>query len=118
FAAQAVIAIENTRLLSELRARTDELARSVEELRVLGEVSQAVNSTLDLQTVLDTIVSKAVQLSQTEAGAIYAFDHIRRELQLRSTYGMNREMIDALSQQHIGLDDPNIAPAITQREPT
>ena len=101
-----------------MRARTDELARSVEELRALGEVSQAVNSTLDLQTVLDTIVSKAVQLSQTEAGAIYAFDHIRRELQLRSTYGMNREMIDALSQRHIGLDDPNIAPAITQRVPT
>ena len=117
FAAQAVIAIENTRLLSELRARTDELARSVEELRVLGEVSQAVNSTLDLQTVLDTIVSKAVQLSQTEAGAIYTFDNVKRELHLRATYGMNREMIDALSHRHIGIDDPNIAPAIRQREP-
>jgi signal transduction histidine kinase len=117
FAAQAVIAIENTRLLSELRARTDELARSVEELRVLGEVSQAVNSTLDLQTVLDTIVSKAVQLSQTEAGAIYTFDSVKRELHLRATYGMNREMIDALSHRHIGIDDPNIAPAIRQREP-
>ena len=74
FAAQAVIAIENTRLLSELRQRTDELGRSVEELRALGEVSQAVNSTLDLNTVLSTIVAKAVQLSRTEAGAIYVFD--------------------------------------------
>ena len=59
FADQAVIAIENARLLNELRARTDELARSVEELRALGEVSQAVNSTLDLETVLTTIVAKA-----------------------------------------------------------
>src|SRR5262249_52340332 len=67
FAAEAVIAIENTRLLGELRARTFELTRSVEELRALGEVSQAVNSTLDLQTVLDTIVGRAVQLSGTEA---------------------------------------------------
>jgi signal transduction histidine kinase len=117
FAAQAVIAIENTRLLDELRQRTDELARSVEELRALGEVSQAVNSTLELQTVLDTIVSKAVQLSQTEAGAIYGFDELQRELRLRATYGMNRQMIDALSQRHIGIDDPNIAPAIVQREP-
>ena len=49
FAAQAVIAIENARLLNELRQRTDELGRSVEELRALGEVSQAVNSTLDLE---------------------------------------------------------------------
>jgi GAF domain-containing protein len=48
FAKQAVIAIENTRLLRELRARTDELVRSVEELRALGDVIQAVNSTIDL----------------------------------------------------------------------
>ena len=74
FAAQAVIAIENARLLNELRQRTDELGRSVGELRALGEVSQAVNSTLDLKTVLSTIVAKAVQLSGTEAGAIYVFD--------------------------------------------
>ena len=74
FADQAVIAIENVRLLDELRQRTDELGRSVGELRALGEVSQAVNSTLDLETVLSTIVAKAVQLSGTEAGAIYVFD--------------------------------------------
>ena len=48
FAKQAVIAIENTRLLRELRARTDELVRLVEELRALGDVIQAVNSTIDL----------------------------------------------------------------------
>ena len=52
FASQAVIAIENTRLLNELRQRTNELGRSVEELRALGDVSQAVNSTLELETVL------------------------------------------------------------------
>jgi GAF domain-containing protein len=72
FAAQAVIAIENARLLTELHQRTDDLGRSVGELRALGEVSQAVNSTLDLETVLSTIVAKAVQLSGTEAGAIWS----------------------------------------------
>ena len=105
FAAQAVIAIENARLLTELRQRTEELGRSVGELRALGEVSQAVNSTLDLETVLSTIVAKAVQLSGTEAGAIYVFDDARRELRLRATYGMDQELIDALTQQHIGLDE-------------
>ena len=52
----------------ELQTRSRELAQSVGELRALGEVTQAVNSTLDLATVLSTIVAKAVQLSDTEAG--------------------------------------------------
>src|SRR5262249_23946359 len=62
FADQAVIAIENVRLFDEVQARTRELTQSVEELRALGEVTQAVNSTVDLQTVLTTIVAKATQL--------------------------------------------------------
>jgi signal transduction histidine kinase len=117
FAAQAVIAIENARLLGELRERTDELGRSVGELRALGEVSQAVNSTLDVETVLSTIVAKAVQLSHTEAGAIYVFDDLQREFHLRATYGMEQEMIDALTQRHIGLDDPNATLALGRHEP-
>src|SRR5262245_38485506 len=92
FAAQAVIGIENTRVLNELRARTGELARSVEELRALGAVSQAVNSTLDLQTVLDTIVARATQLSGTEAGAIYVVDESNGQLQLRAPCGMTVDM--------------------------
>ena len=117
FAAQAVIAIENARLLSELRLRTDDLGRSVDELRALGEVSQAVNSTLDLETVLSTIVAKAVQLSGTEAGAIYVFDNVQREFRLRATYGMDQAFIDVLARQHIGLDDPSIEQALVQPEP-
>ena len=117
FAAQAVIAIENTRLLSELRQRTDELDRSVGELRALGEVSQAVNSTLDLEKVLSTIVANAVQLSGTEAGAIYGYDEWAQEFRLRATYGMDQDLIDALTQHHIGFDEPNVALAFAQREP-
>ena len=115
FADQAAIAIENVRLLDTLRQRTDELGRSVEELRALGEVSQAVNSTLDLQTVLSTIVAKAVQLSRTEAGAIYVFDD--GQFRLRATYGMDQQLIAALTHQHIGLDEPNVAAALAQSEP-
>ena len=114
FADQSAIAIENARLLDELRQRTNELGRSVEELRALGEVSQAVNSTLDLETVLSTIVAKAVQLSGTEAGAIYVFDKAQREFYLRATYGMDQALIEALTQRHIGLDEPNITPAFWQ----
>jgi GAF domain-containing protein len=63
FADQAVIAIENARLLTELQARTGELTRSVDQLTALGEVGRAVSSTLDLETVLATIVSRAVEIS-------------------------------------------------------
>ena len=80
FADQAVIAIENVRLFEEVQARTRELAQSVGELRALGEVTQAVNSTVDLETVLTTIVAKATQLSSTEAGAIYVFDDGRARI--------------------------------------
>ena len=118
FAAQAVIAIENTRLLSELRTRTDELGQSVGELQALGEVSQAVNSTLDLETVLTTIVGRAVELSRTDAGAIYAFDEGRKEFRLHATYGMSEAMIAAIGSQHIGLSDGNnIATATIKHKP-
>ena len=115
FASQAVIAIENVRLLTELRARTDELGQSVEELRALGEVSQAVNSTLDLKTVLDTIVAKATQLSGTETGAIYVRD-TTDEFALRATYGMSEDLIAAINDHHVGISEA-VREATDQREP-
>ncbi len=117
FADQAVIAIENVRLFDEVQARTRDLARSVEELQALGEVSQAVNSTLDINTVLTTIVAKAVQLSTTDAGAIYTFDEARQEFRLRATYGMTEEMIQAIAGQHITVNDARMGTATTQRRP-
>jgi GAF domain-containing protein len=117
FADQAVIAIENVRLFDEIQARTRELAQSVGELRALGEVSQAVNSTLDLQNVLDTIVAKATQLSNTEAGAIYVFDDASREFRLRATYGMDDTIIAAISDRHIHLGETAIGRAAEQRVP-
>jgi hypothetical protein len=87
------------------QARTTELARSVEELRALGAVSQAVGSTLDLPVVLDTIVAKATQISGTEAGAIYVLDERQREFQLRATYGMSEELIAAVRNMHAEISE-------------
>jgi signal transduction histidine kinase len=105
FADQAVIAIENVRLFDEVQARTADLARSIEELRALGVVSQAVGSTLDLPVVLDTIVAKATQISGTEAGAIYVLDEQQKEFQLRATFGMSEELIAAVRNMHAEISE-------------
>ena len=101
----------------KIEARTGELAQSVRELRALGEVSQMVNSTLDLENVLTTIVAKAVALSGTEAGAIYVFDHRQREFHLHATYGMDQGLIAALTERSTSPDDPLVARALAEREP-
>jgi signal transduction histidine kinase len=85
FADQAVIAIENARLLTELQARTQELTRSVDKLTALGEVGQAVSSSLELETVLSTIVARAVQLAGAQAGTIWEYDEPAEEFRLRVT---------------------------------
>src|SRR5262245_41080080 len=104
-------------LEKKIETRTRELAQSVSELRALDEVSQAVNSTLDLQNVLTTIVSKAVELSNTEAGSIYVFDNTAQELVLRATRGMDQAMIEEFRQHKFTLANPYIATAIERHEP-
>jgi GAF domain-containing protein len=82
FASQAVIAIENARLLGELRERTDELVRSVEELKALGDVGQAVSSTLDLGSVIVTILKRSVALVGADAGAIFRYTPVEHSFRL------------------------------------
>jgi GAF domain-containing protein/anti-sigma regulatory factor (Ser/Thr protein kinase) len=118
FADQAVIAIENVRLFQELQARTQELARSVGELRALGEVGQAVSSTLDLQTVLSTIVGRAVQLSGTDCGIIYEYDEPTREFQLRASYQMEEELVKAYQATPLRLGEGATGRAAETRTPT
>src|SRR5947207_6823084 len=97
------------------RSRT--VSRSSVELLALRAVSQAINSTLDLETVLTTIVAKAVQLSRTDGGAIYVFDEERQEFQLRATHGTDAAMIAAIREQGIRTDERIIARATAQRAP-
>ena len=101
----------------EVQTRSRELAQSVQELRALGEVTQAVTSTLDLETVLSTIVAKAVQLSGTEAGSIYVSDPTTHEFHQRATQGMSEALIAELNRQGVGLGEKTIADAAAQRTP-
>jgi signal transduction histidine kinase/HAMP domain-containing protein len=105
------------RLEKQVEERTIELARSVEELRALGDVSQAVNSTIDLQMVLSTIISKAVELSGTDAGTIYAFDDAHQEFQLRASYGMDKELVATIKERNIQMGETLISQAVIKRCP-
>ncbi len=96
FADQAVIAVENVRLFKELEARTRELTQSVEQLTALGEVSRAVSSTLDVETVLDTIVSRATQLAGADGCAISEYDDATGMFHVRATHGIDTALIGTL----------------------
>jgi signal transduction histidine kinase/putative methionine-R-sulfoxide reductase with GAF domain len=117
FADQAVIAIENVRLFQELQARTSELARSVGELRALGEVGQAVSSTLELETVLTSIASHAVQLTGAAGGAIYEYDEESEEFHLRASHQIEKEFVETLRASPIRLGGGALGQAATSRAP-
>lgn len=108
---------EHSRTLEEkVEVRTQELARSVEELKALSEVSQAVNSTLDIQKVLITIVAHAVDLSGTESGAIYEFNEQSQQFQLRATHEMSQELIKAILDSEVRLGETAVGRAGLSRE--
>ena len=96
FADQAVIAIENVRLFTELETRTRDLTRSVGELQALSEVGQAIGSTLDLRAVLSTIVARATHLSGTDAGVIYEYDEQREVFLPRATERLETAIVEMM----------------------
>jgi signal transduction histidine kinase len=117
FADQAVIAIENVRLFQELQERTRELVESVEEMKALSEVGQAVSSTLDLDKVLETIVARAVDLSGTDCGVIYEYDEAAQEFNLRASHRMEAEAVEGLRAARIKLGEGSAGQAAITRAP-
>jgi GAF domain-containing protein len=117
FADQAVIAIENARLLTELQARTQELTQSVGQLTALGEVGQAVSSSLDVDTVLSTIVGRAVQLAGADGGTLYEYDEGAESFELRATTNVDDQVRQLQRTSRLRLGEGAVGVAGQTREP-
>jgi GAF domain-containing protein len=118
FADQAVIAIENARLLTELQTRTAELTRSVGELTALGEVGRALSSTLDLETVLQTIVLRANELAGTAGCTIWEYDEAREQFRLRVSHYTDESdtaLLQALGQMATIPKGPGVTTQVVER---
>jgi signal transduction histidine kinase len=104
-------------LEQRVAARTRELARSVEQLQALGDVGQAVSSTLDLPTVLTLIVSHAVALAGAKGGIISEYDEATQAFDLRATHDAEDELVRAMQMAPIALGEGAVGHAGAIREP-
>jgi signal transduction histidine kinase/CheY-like chemotaxis protein/HAMP domain-containing protein len=107
----------NRTLEQRVEDRTRKLSEAFNDLRALNDVGQAVSSTLDLPTVLTTIVSHAVQLSGADAGAIYEYDEPTEEFHLRTSHRMDEELVRALHDNPIRFGQGTVGRAAATRAP-
>ena len=114
FADQAV-SPSRTRLFEAEQASKRELARSVEELESLGKVSQVVNSSLELDKVLPTILEHACAMAYAGGGTVYVFDKTTSEFRLAAAHNMSDEHIAMVRAQPMRLNSVVVGECATQR---
>jgi GAF domain-containing protein len=117
FADQAVIAIENARLFNELSERTAELGRSVEELKMLSDVGRAVSSTLDLRSVLSTILTSSLGLTWANAGAIFRYSRGERAFHLVEAAGWDEALARSVGDLRVPETESAMGEATARRVP-
>jgi signal transduction histidine kinase len=97
--------------------RTRDLARSVNELQALSEVGRAVNSTLDLNTVLRTIVEHAIALAEADAGALFRFNEAEGTFEIAESSGLDSDFVAKLRSLRIASRETAMGEAALTRGP-
>ncbi|MCZ6780282.1 MAG: GAF domain-containing protein, partial [Nitrospirae bacterium] len=104
-----------TERTAELEQRTLELQHTLVDVRTMGEISRVASSTLDLQQVLSTIVTRAVELSGATAGLIYEYDEASETFRLKATVGVDQEIISELTTAPVRLGEGAVGQAAANR---
>jgi signal transduction histidine kinase/HAMP domain-containing protein len=102
---------------AKLKERSHELGQAVEELKALGEVSRAVSSTVDVDTVLQTIVARSVELTGTAGGLIYEYDEASRDFHLRASQHLDQQLVDLLRDAPLRFGEGATGRAAANRAP-
>src|SRR5712692_6972772 len=104
------------RLEQKVVERTRDLAQSVSELKALEEIGRAVASSLDTKSVLATIVTRAVELTHADAGAIYSYDASREVFELAEAHALDQSFQDAVRATPTKLDESVLGLSAKKRE--
>ncbi|MBS1694178.1 MAG: response regulator [Actinobacteria bacterium] len=104
FAEQAALALRHVELFSALENRSAELSRKVDQLEALAEVGAAISSTLVPDEVFTTIMSHAVELSETDGGSLFEYEDATGLFRVRAVYGTSDEVTAGLRAADIHID--------------
>jgi hypothetical protein len=99
------------------RQRFTALSDAKEKLTALGEVGRAGSATLDVETILQTVVSRASQLAVADGGSIFEYDEGTQEFRLRATHAYPPELATALQETPVRMGEGVIGGAAARQEP-
>jgi signal transduction histidine kinase len=117
FAQEAAIALEHARLFEQLGERSQELVRSLEEVRALSEVNRALSASLDLEHVLATVLRHAVLLSESDAGFIVEYGPATQTFRVVASHGLSPAFGAAIEAQPVDASQGVLRRATETGEP-
>ena len=106
-----------SRLEQKVAERTRDLAQSVSELKALEEIGRAVASSLDIKSVLAAIVTRAVEITHADAGAIYSYNAGRGVFELAEAHALDQSFQASVRATRITLNSSILGRSATTREP-